>query len=87
MARLATRAGVEGGSLRVHTPLISLSKADIVRLGTKLGLDYGLTVSCYAPAADGTPCSRCDSCRLRAEGFAAAGITDPAHRANDRETK
>jgi 7-cyano-7-deazaguanine synthase len=87
MARVATRAGVEGGSLRVHTPLISLSKADIVRLGTKLGLDYGLTVSCYAPVPDGTPCGRCDSCRLRAEGFAAAGIPDPGLPGKSRETK
>jgi 7-cyano-7-deazaguanine synthase len=86
MARVATRVGVEGGSLRVHTPLISLSKADIVRLGTKLGLDYGLTVSCYAPAPDGTPCGRCDSCRLRAEGFATAGISDPGLPANSHET-
>lgn len=77
MARLATRAGVEGLPLRIHTPLISLSKAEIVRLGTGLGLDYGLTVSCYAPAPDGTPCGRCDSCRIRAEGFAAAGLSDP----------
>jgi 7-cyano-7-deazaguanine synthase len=82
MARLATRAGVEGRPLRVHTPLIALTKADIVRLGTELGLDYGLTVSCYDPAPDGTPCGRCDSCRLRAEGFAAAGLSDPARRAH-----
>jgi 7-cyano-7-deazaguanine synthase len=81
MARLATRAGVEGRPLRVHTPLIALTKADIVRLGTELGLDYGLTLSCYDPAPDGTPCERCDSCRLRAEGFAAAGLSDPARRA------
>jgi 7-cyano-7-deazaguanine synthase len=80
MARLATKAGVEGRPVRVHTPLIALTKADIVRLGTELGLDYGLTVSCYDPAPDGTPCGRCDSCRLRAEGFAAAGLSDPARR-------
>jgi 7-cyano-7-deazaguanine synthase len=85
MARLATRAGIEGRPLRVHTPLIALSKADIVRLGTKLGLDYGLTVSCYAPGPDGTPCGRCDSCRLRAEGFASAGVADPARRAHAGE--
>ena len=78
MARLATRAGVEGQLLRVRTPLIALSKAGIVRLGTDLGLDYGLTVSCYDPAADGAPCGHCDSCRLRAAGFAAAGLDDPA---------
>jgi 7-cyano-7-deazaguanine synthase len=80
MARLATRAGVEGRPLRVQTPLMELSKADIVRLGTGLGLDYALTVSCYRPAPDGTPCGRCDSCRLRAEGFAAAGLADPGRR-------
>jgi 7-cyano-7-deazaguanine synthase len=80
MARLAMKAGVEGRPVRVHTPLIALTKADIVRLGTELGLDYGLTVSCYDPAPDGTPCGRCDSCRLRAEGFAAAGLSDPARR-------
>ena len=85
MARLATRAGIEGRPLRVHTPLIALSKADIVRLGTELGLDYGLTVSCYAPGPDGTPCGRCDSCRLRAEGFASAGVADPARRAHAGE--
>lgn len=78
MARLATKAGVEGRPLRVHTPLMSLSKADIVRLGMELGLDYGLTVSCYDPSPAGVPCGRCDSCRLRAAGFAAAGFPDPA---------
>jgi len=81
MARLATKAGVEGQPLRVQTPLISLSKAGIVRLGAELGLDYSLTVSCYDPAADGTPCGHCDSCRLRAAGFAAAGLVDPVRRA------
>ena len=85
MARLATRAGIEGRPLRVHTPLIALSKADIVRLGTELRLDYGLTVSCYAPGPDGTPCGRCDSCRLRAAGFASAGVADPARRAHAGE--
>jgi 7-cyano-7-deazaguanine synthase len=77
MARLATRAGVEGQPLRVHTPLIAMTKAEIVRLGLELGLDYGLTLSCYDPAPDGMPCGRCDSCRLRAAGFAAAGVPDP----------
>jgi len=77
LARLATRAGVEGRSLTVHTPLISLSKADIIRLGLSLGLDYGLTHSCYDPLPSGRPCGRCDSCRLRAAGFAEAGATDP----------
>ncbi|MFA5911222.1 MAG: 7-cyano-7-deazaguanine synthase QueC [Vicinamibacterales bacterium] len=77
LARLATKAGVEGRPLTVHTPLISLSKADIIRLGLSLGLDYGLTHSCYDPAASGHPCGHCDSCRLRAAGFAEAGATDP----------
>jgi 7-cyano-7-deazaguanine synthase len=77
MARLATRAGVEGRSLTIHTPLLQLSKGDIIRLGLSLGLDYGLTHSCYDPRPDGGPCGRCDSCRLRAAGFAEAGATDP----------
>ena len=77
LARLATKAGVEGQSITVHTPLIELSKADIIRLGLSLGLDYGLTHSCYDPAGDGSPCGHCDSCRLRAAGFAEAGATDP----------
>jgi 7-cyano-7-deazaguanine synthase len=77
LARLATRAGVEGGRLTVHTPLIHLSKADIIQMGGSLGLDYGLTHSCYDPRDDGRPCGRCDSCRLRASGFADAGATDP----------
>ncbi len=78
LARVATRAGVEGNPLRIHTPLIDLPKADIIRLGTDLGLDYGLTLSCYDPSAAGRPCGRCDSCRLRAAGFADAGAVDPA---------
>jgi len=77
LANLATKAGVEGRGFRVHAPLLELSKADIVRLGTALGLDYGLTHSCYDPGADGQPCGRCDSCRLRAAGFADAGVADP----------
>lgn len=77
LARLATRAGVEGRPLTIHTPLISLSKADIIRLGLSLGLDYGLTHSCYDPPSSGRPCGRCDSCLLRAAGFAEAGATDP----------
>ena len=81
LARLATRAGVEGRPLTVHTPLIDLSKAEIIRLGLSLGLDYGLTHSCYDPLPGGAPCGRCDSCRLRAAGFAAAGATDPLIRA------
>ena len=77
LARLATKAGVEGRRLTIHTPLIQLSKADIIRLGLSLGLDYGLTHSCYDPRPGGSPCGRCDSCRLRAAGFAEAGATDP----------
>jgi 7-cyano-7-deazaguanine synthase len=77
LAGLATRGGVEGTRFRVHAPLIAMSKADIVRTGLALGLDYGLTHSCYDPAPDGRPCARCDSCRLRAKGFAEAGVPDP----------
>ena len=77
LARLATRAGVQGRPLTIHTPLIALSKAAIVSLGLSLGLDYGLTHSCYDPLPDGRPCRRCDSCRLRAAGFVQAGATDP----------
>jgi 7-cyano-7-deazaguanine synthase len=76
-ARLATRAGVQGRPFTVHTPLIAMSKADIVRLGIALGLDYGKTHSCYDPLPDGRPCRRCDSCRIRAAGFEAAGVRDP----------
>jgi 7-cyano-7-deazaguanine synthase len=77
LASVATKAGVQGARFRVHTPLIKLSKADIVRRGAALGLDYGLTHSCYDPQADGTPCRRCDSCLLRAKGFSEAGLRDP----------
>jgi 7-cyano-7-deazaguanine synthase len=77
LAQLATKAGVEGRHLTVHAPLIELSKADIIRAGMKLGVDYGLTVSCYQANAEGAACGRCDSCRLRAAGFAAAGVPDP----------
>ncbi len=77
MARLATRAGVQGHPLTIHTPLLTLSKAEIIRLGISLGLDYGLTHSCYDPRAGGLPCGRCDSCQLRAAGFAQAGVLDP----------
>jgi 7-cyano-7-deazaguanine synthase len=77
MAQLATRAGVEGERLQIHTPLIALSKAEIIRRGMALGVDYATTVSCYQPAGDGAACGRCDSCRLRREGFAAAGVADP----------
>jgi len=77
LAAVATRAGVEGGRFRVYTPLISMTKAEIIRRGVELGLDYGLTHSCYDPAPDGSPCGRCDSCVLRARGFHEAGIADP----------
>lgn len=77
MANLATKAGVEGHPLRIHTPLIDLSKADIIRQGQALGVDYSLTVSCYQADSDGRACGRCDSCYLRREGFIAAGVADP----------
>ena len=77
MANLATKAGVEGHRLTIHAPLIDLSKADIVRRGTALGVDYGLTVSCYQTDDDGRACGRCDACRLRRAGFEAAGLPDP----------
>ena len=77
LAKLATRAGVEGGSFTVHTPLMALDKAGIVRLGAALGVDFALTHSCYDPAPDGAACGRCDACVLRLKGFRAAGITDP----------
>jgi 7-cyano-7-deazaguanine synthase len=77
MANLATRAGVAGLRLTIHAPLIELSKADIIRRGAGLGVDYALTVSCYRADAEGNACGVCDSCRLRAAGFAAAGFADP----------
>ncbi|MBK5970734.1 MULTISPECIES: 7-cyano-7-deazaguanine synthase QueC [Thiorhodovibrio] len=78
MANLATAAGVEGRQqLRIHTPLIDLTKAQIIQRGIALGIDYGLTSSCYDPDADGRPCRQCDSCQLRAKGFAEAGLSDP----------
>jgi len=77
MANLATKAGVEGDPFHVHTPLVHMSKADIVRAGTALGLDLGMSWSCYDPTEDGRHCGRCDSCRLRHKGFEEAGIADP----------
>jgi 7-cyano-7-deazaguanine synthase len=77
LASLATRAGVEGAKFAIHAPLIEMSKADIIRRGIALGLDYSLTHSCYDPRPDGTPCGRCDSCVIRAHGFAQAGTPDP----------
>lgn len=76
-ANLATRAGVEGHGFTIHAPLIDMSKAEIIESGTTLGVDYALTVSCYNPDENGLACGRCDSCRLRAEGFAQAGLPDP----------
>jgi 7-cyano-7-deazaguanine synthase len=77
LAALATKAGVGGRPLRILAPLLELSKADIIRRGLSLGLDYGLTHSCYDPQPDGRPCGRCDSCVLRARGFAEVGAIDP----------
>jgi 7-cyano-7-deazaguanine synthase len=77
MANLATRAGVEGGHLRIHAPLISLSKAGIIRLGSGLGVEFALTWSCYDPTPEGTACGRCESCTLRRKGFREAGVADP----------
>jgi 7-cyano-7-deazaguanine synthase len=77
LAALATKAGVEGARFHIHAPLISMTKGDIVRRGIALGLDFSLTHSCYDPRADATPCGLCDSCVLRARGFAEAGVIDP----------
>ena len=78
MANLATKAGVEGRRLTIHTPLIDLTKAEIISTGLSLGVDYSQTVTCYDPTDDGTACGDCDSCRLRLKGFAEAGLPDPA---------
>ena len=77
MANVATKAGVEGTRFNIHAPLISMSKAEIIRKGMELGVDFSLTHSCYDPGADGVACGECDSCRLRLEGFRAAGLVDP----------
>jgi 7-cyano-7-deazaguanine synthase len=77
LANVATKAGVEGAGLRVHAPLLRMSKADIVREGIRLGVDFAQTVSCYRADAEGRACGHCDACRLRAEGFRAAGVADP----------
>jgi 7-cyano-7-deazaguanine synthase len=82
LANLATKAGVEGTRFHIHAPLISMSKADIIRKGTELGVNFSLTHSCYDPAEDGHACGECDSCRLRLEGFRAAGLADPIRYAN-----
>jgi len=88
LADLATKAGVEGAGFRIHAPLIQLSKSQIIRRGEALGVDYGLTVSCYQADDEGRACGRCDSCRLRAQGFADAGVVDDPTRyqKNPRES-
>jgi 7-cyano-7-deazaguanine synthase len=78
MANLATRAGVEGSKVTIHTPLIQLSKREIIERGLSLGLDYGMTVSCYDPSPEGMACGRCDACQLRLKGFRELGMDDPA---------
>jgi 7-cyano-7-deazaguanine synthase len=78
VANLATKRGVSGEKLTIHAPLIHMTKGEIIRKGIDLGVDYSLTVSCYDPTPEGKPCRRCDSCLLRARGFAQAGISDPA---------
>jgi 7-cyano-7-deazaguanine synthase len=82
LANLATKAGVEGTHFHIHAPLISMTKAEIIRKGAELGVDFALTHSCYDPAEDGCACGECDSCRLRLEGFRAAGLVDPIRYAN-----
>jgi 7-cyano-7-deazaguanine synthase len=77
LAKLATKSGMEGQRFRIHAPLISLSKAEIIRRGTELGIDFSLTHSCYDPTADGRACGRCDSCQIRLKGFHEAGLRDP----------
>jgi 7-cyano-7-deazaguanine synthase len=77
LARLATKAGVDGGTLTIHAPLVQMSKADIIRTGSRLGVDFSLTVSCYQADTAGQACGKCDSCRIRAAGFVAAGVPDP----------
>lgn len=82
LARLATRAGVEGRDIRIYAPLAQMSKAEIIRTGVRLGVDYGLTHSCYDPRPEGRPCGACDSCRLRRRGFQEAGLADPLENGN-----
>jgi 7-cyano-7-deazaguanine synthase len=77
MANLATKMGVSGEKFKIHTPLINLTKAEIVKKGIKLNVDYGMTSSCYDPNENGNPCGRCDACILRLKGFKEAGISDP----------
>ncbi len=78
LAGVATKAGVEGQAFRVHAPLLPMTKAEIIRRGLELGVDYAVTLSCYDPSPSGRPCGHCDSCQLRAKGFAEAGVADPA---------
>lgn len=82
MANLATKAGREGNTLRIHTPLIDLPKHEIIRRGIALGMDYSMTVSCYQADKDGRVCGECDACHIRREGFMAANIPDPTHYQN-----
>lgn len=82
MANLATKVGIEGNKLKIHTPLISLSKAEIIKLGSRLNVDYSKTISCYLADAEGKACGSCDSCKFRKQGFKDAGITDPTRYAN-----
>jgi 7-cyano-7-deazaguanine synthase len=77
LAQLATKVGVEGARFTIQAPLVRMSKVDIIRKGIALGVDYGMTVSCYQATSEGLACGKCDSCRLRAAGFAAAGVADP----------
>ena len=84
LANLATKAGVEGNRMTIHAPLIDLTKAEIIRQGSALGVDYGITISCYQADDQGRACGVCDSCRLRQEGFAAAGVADPTPYANPK---
>jgi len=84
LANVATKVGVEGGRMNIRAPLLRMSKAEIIRTGTTLGVDYGLTVSCYQATDEGAACGRCDSCRLRAEGFLQAGILDPTRYTNQQ---
>lgn len=86
MANLATRAGIEGQRIRVQAPLIDLTKAQIIQAGSRLGVDYGLTVSCYQADNEGRACGRCDSCRLRRKGFLEAGVKDPTPYFNDPQS-
>ncbi|MEZ2418226.1 7-cyano-7-deazaguanine synthase QueC [Luteibacter sp. RCC_6_2] len=79
LANVATKAGVEGAGIRIHAPLMRMGKGDIVREGMRLGVDFSATVSCYQADAEGRACGHCDACRLRAEGFAKAGVPDPTH--------